>query len=48
MVKNNSWNQCRQNLEDLAESSHDSMILLQSTMEKLAVLMATIKSYNPL
>lgn len=43
MTKNNSWNQCRQNLEDLAEGSQDSMILLRSTMEKLGVLMAAIK-----
>lgn len=46
MAKNNNWNQCRQNLEDLAESSHDSMVLLTSTLEKLGVLMATLKNYQ--
>jgi len=43
MEKNNSWNECRQNLENLAESSHHSMIMLKSTVEKLGILMAVIK-----
>jgi len=43
MSKINSLNECRLTLENLAESSSHSLILLTSTMEKLGVLMATIK-----
>lgn len=43
MSKINSLNECRVALEKLAESSHTSQILLTSTIEKLGVLMATIK-----
>jgi hypothetical protein len=43
MSRINSLNECRLTLENLAESSQKSMILLKSTMEKLGVLMATIK-----
>jgi len=43
MSRINSLNECRLTLENLAESSQNSMILLKSTLEKLGVLMATIK-----
>ena len=43
MAKGNSWAECIQSLEKVAEGSNRSVILLKATMEKLGVLMAAIK-----